>query len=48
MDPDEQLKRLLRIHKEHGGLTVACDFDNTLFDFHYERKKHERREYDLS
>lgn len=48
MDADEQLMRLLRIHHEHGGLTVACDFDNTLFDFHYEREKHLRQEYDLS
>lgn len=48
MNADEQLKRLIRIHQEHGGLTVAVDFDNTLFDYHYEKEKHLRVEYDFS
>ena len=48
MSADEQEKRLLRIHVEHGGLTVAVDFDNTLFDFHFEKEKHVRAEYDFS
>ena len=48
MDADVQLERLIRIYREHGSLTVACDFDNTLFDFHYEKERGERSEYDLS
>jgi hydroxymethylpyrimidine pyrophosphatase-like HAD family hydrolase len=26
--------RLLEEYKKHNSLTVACDYDNTLFDFH--------------
>lgn len=48
MNVEEQLKRLLRIHQDHGGLTVAVDFDNTLFDFHYEKEKGVRAEYDFT
>jgi hydroxymethylpyrimidine pyrophosphatase-like HAD family hydrolase len=28
------LERLLREYKEHGGLVVAFDFDNTVYDYH--------------
>jgi len=48
MDVDNNLQRLLRIHREHSGLTVAVDFDNTLFDFHYKKEKRLRAEYDFS
>lgn len=48
MHADVQLKRLIRINQEYGGLTVAVDFDNTLFDFHYEKERAERTEYDFS
>ena len=48
MNEDVQLERLLHIHAEHGGLTVAVDFDNTLFDYHYEKQKGVRSEYDFS
>jgi hypothetical protein len=48
MGAEVQLRRLLQIHEEHGGLTVAVDFDNTLFDFHHEKEKHVRGEYDFS
>lgn len=41
------LKRLLQMYKEHGSLVVAVDFDNTLFDFHYEKEKRIRKEYDF-
>ena len=26
--------RLLKEHKEHGGLIIAVDFDNTIYDYH--------------
>jgi len=48
MDADVQLERLIRVHQEHGGLTVAVDFDNTLYDFHYENEKSMRAKYDFS
>jgi hypothetical protein len=48
MDEDVQLRRLIQVHEEHGGLTVAVDLDNTLFDFHHEKEKHLRKEYDFS
>ena len=48
MNADVQLERLTRIYREHGSLTVACDFDNTLFDFHYEKEKAKRSMHDLS
>ncbi len=48
MNADVQLARLIRVHQEHGGLTVAVDFDNTLFDFHYENEKRVRGAYDFS
>lgn len=48
MQGDEQMKRLLRLYKEHGTIVVAVDFDNTLFDFHYEKEKRLRKEYDFS
>lgn len=48
MHADVQLERLTRIYREHGSLTVACDFDNTLFDFHYEKEKTIRSMHDLS
>jgi hypothetical protein len=48
MQVEETLARLLRVHREHGGLTVAVDFDNTLFDFHFEKERQLRAEYDFS
>ena len=48
MDRGVNLERLLAIHKDHGGIVVAVDFDNTLFDFHYQKEKHLRKEYDFS
>lgn len=48
MNADVQLERLLRIYREHGSLTVAVDFDNTLYDFHYRNEKAQRNEYDFS
>lgn len=43
-----QLTRLLEIFDEHKTLVVAVDFDNTLFDFHHNKEKHVRTEYDFS
>ncbi len=46
MSSDVVLERLLGVHRTHGALTVAVDFDNTLFDFHYERERRLRDEHD--
>jgi HAD superfamily phosphatase (TIGR01681 family) len=48
MDRDETLKRLVRLYQTHGSIVVAVDFDNTLFDFHYEKEQRIRNEYDFT
>ena len=36
------LERLLREYKEHGGLVVAFDFDNTVYDYHKRGETYDR------
>jgi hypothetical protein len=48
MRQNNLVTRLLRLYEAHGSLVVAVDFDNTLFDFHYEREKHSRPRHDYS
>ena len=48
MQDEHVMRRLLAQHETHGGLTVAVDFDNTLYDYHFEAEKRLRKEYDFS
>lgn len=36
LDNDIQIARLVKEWKEHNGLIIAFDFDNTIYDYHNE------------
>ena len=48
MQDEHVMGRLLAQYETHGSLTVAVDFDNTLYDYHFEAEKRLRKEYDFS